>query len=91
MFKGILNIAPATNFQPTIETLNSKTPESGLTKNIAQKFGSEFSAQKNVSDDFEFAANLLKHVIIVTPVCRFNKWKTSGKLFFNFSLQNTHI
>ena len=84
MFKGILNIALATAYQVSIQTLNLKTSESSLTKDIAQKVCSEFSAQKNVSFEFELATNLLKHDIIVTPVFEFNKCKTLGISFFNF-------
>ena len=66
MFKGILNIASTPTFRTINTVLNSKVSESGLTKDMTQKFGSEFSAQKYVSTDFKFQVNRLKCCVTVT-------------------------
>ena len=81
---------PATTYQATIQTLNSKTSESGLTKNIAQKVSSEIFGAKKVLSDFDFARNLSKHGMTVTSVFELNKCKTSGISFPQFSAQIVH-
>ena len=86
MFKGILNIASTPTFQTLNTVLNSKVSESGLTKDMTQKFGSEFSAQKYVSTDFKFQVNRLKCCVTVT-ILLYNQQiqNLEEKMFLHFS------